>query len=219
MDADLRAILTGLELLRSRPLRPDDFCGQVHRYELNPPLSEAEVRTFEVQHRIVLPSDYRDFLLQVGNGGAGPAYGVFKLGWMDGCSPRDIVWREDDGFVGCLSEPFPHTEAWNDLEGKPKDDYLEQEEDEYERQMNEFDRRYYDTKNVNGAIPICHLGCALRQWLVVTGPEAGHIWNDDRSDYGGLYPFQHKNVHRMWFMQWYRAWFDDAVARVQSGTG
>jgi hypothetical protein len=218
MDADVRAILTGLELLRSRPLRPDDFCGQVHRDQLNPPLSEAEVRTFEVQHRIVLPPDYREFLLQLGNGGAGPAYGVFKLGWMDG-NRGDEPWQENGGFVGCLSEPFPHIGAWNDLEGKPQDNPWERDDRaEFERQMNEFDRRYYDTKNVNGAIPICHLGCALRQWLVLTGSEAGHVWNDDRADFEGLYPFQYKNAHRMSFMQWYRAWFDDAVARVQSGT-
>ena len=28
-------------------------------------------------------------------------------------------WQENDGFVGQLAEPFPHTSAWNDLTGNP----------------------------------------------------------------------------------------------------
>ena len=43
------------------------------------------------------------------------------------------------------------------------------DEHEYERQYDEFEKRYWDSSRVNGAIPICEIGCALRIWLVVTG--------------------------------------------------
>jgi hypothetical protein len=167
---------------------------------------------FEKEHRITLPEDYRGFLIHVGNGGAGPAYGIFRLGEMDDGFDH-AQWEENDGFVGVLSEPFPHTEDWNDLADKPDDDI--NDEDELERQMEAFEEKYFDTKYVNGAIPICHIGCALRRWLVLTGTERGHIWCDDRADQGGLYPLRLHNADRVTFIDWYLDWLRDAQAHNQ----
>lgn len=50
--------------------------------------------------------------------------------------------------------------------------------------------KYWDSKQVNGAVPICYLGSALRQWIVVTGPEAGNVWCDNRADQNGLRPLK-----------------------------
>jgi hypothetical protein len=36
---------------------------------------------------------------------------------------------------------------------------------------------------------MCHMGCALRVWLVVTGEEAGHLWRDGRTDDSAILPF------------------------------
>ena len=41
---------------------------------LNPCLGEHEVESFEAQYNIRLPEAYRRFLLEVGDGGAGPPY-------------------------------------------------------------------------------------------------------------------------------------------------
>jgi hypothetical protein len=65
-----------------------------------------------------------------------------------------------------------------------------------------------------GAIPICHLGCALRQWLVITGPEAGNVWCDDRADRGGLYPLQQGRLKRVSFLKWYRSWLNGALRKT-----
>src|SRR5262249_3382204 len=91
------------------------FGADVHRFSLNPPLTEREVLAFEKLHNILLPSEYHYFIRYIGNGGAGPYYGVFPLGQMDGTGERFNSWREKDGFVGVLSEPFPLRDAWNDL--------------------------------------------------------------------------------------------------------
>jgi hypothetical protein len=187
--ADIRAALDRLH--RSGDRRA--FGSKVHDYIVNPPLPEDAVAQFEAGHRIALPADYRAFVTGVGNGGAGPAYGLFELGKMDG-QVRHTRWRENDGFVGTLAEPFPHAGPWNDLTGQPiEEDFGPLDysvENDYDRAAEAFERRYWDPANVNGAIPICHLGCAKRQWLVVTGPEAGHVWGDDRADGGGLYRYK-----------------------------
>lgn len=40
-------------------------------------------------------------------------------------------------------------------------------DDELDAMMERFERHYWDPKLMNGAIPICHTGCALRIWLLV----------------------------------------------------
>jgi hypothetical protein len=76
-------------------------------------------------------------------------------------------------FVGVLSEPFLLASDWNDLTGMPSDDLLERDEAEYEKQFKEFDERYWRASLMNGAVPICHKGCNLRIWLVVSGDKLG----------------------------------------------
>jgi hypothetical protein len=68
---------------RLREIGAMTFGSGAHGFQMNPVLSESEVSAFERDHKIVLPSDYRQFVTGVGNGGAGPFYGVFPLGvWM-----------------------------------------------------------------------------------------------------------------------------------------
>jgi len=55
------------------------FGADGHRYQLNPPLPETDIQTFETRYGIRLPDDYRHFLSVIGNGGAGPYYGILPL--------------------------------------------------------------------------------------------------------------------------------------------
>jgi SMI1/KNR4 family protein SUKH-1 len=209
-------IREALRALRESPRPLEVFGSQEHEFQTHPPLSEAFIRKFEEAHRIVLPAEYRGFLLEVGNGGAGPGYGLFKFGEMDENNSYG-PWHEGDGFVGVLSEPFPHTSPWNDLSEEPEqDEERDSDEDpEWEERYASWEEGYWDPANANGAIPICHLGCAYRQWLVVTGPEAGNIWCDDRTDNAGLYPLEEGGLPRVTFLQWYRSWLDEALEQLR----
>src|SRR5262245_48952774 len=119
------------------------FGEDSHRYELHKPLLEEEVLGFEGEHGVRLPDDYRQFLTRVGNGGAGPYYGLFRLGEMD----DGFDYGPWGDFVGHLSSPFPHTNAWNDLAGKP-DDQMAPDSDEYDYLVETFDQKYYDSRQV-----------------------------------------------------------------------
>lgn len=185
------------------------FGSSTHGFKLKPTLSEGVVAEFELRHGVRLPEDYRQFITRIGSGGAGPYYGLFQFGQMDdGHDFRD--WQEGDGFVGFLGDKFPHSDSWNDLAGEPDESLADSDEDEYWRQVEVFEGRYFAA--LDGAIPICHLGCALRHWLVITGPEAGNVWADDRADRGGLSPIINSERGRTTFFEWYRAWLDEALA-------
>ena len=85
--------------LRTADTRFRVFGSEQHRYKLGRKLSEAELRAFEIAHGVSLPEDYREFLAKVGNGGAGPYYGLEPLGT----------------FGHDLSRPFPLTVATDGL--------------------------------------------------------------------------------------------------------
>ena len=56
------------------------FGAYEHKYQLNPPASAEAVAAFEARFHVSLPEGYRSFLLWMGNGGAGPFYGLYRLG-------------------------------------------------------------------------------------------------------------------------------------------
>ncbi|WP_220498494.1 SMI1/KNR4 family protein [Rhodopirellula sp. JC639] len=197
-------------LVRCRLAQPKVFGSDSHEFKLNARVDGSVVTQFEAKHDIKLPEDYRRFVTEIGNGGAGPFYGVFKLGEMDNNFSHKR-WKEDDGFIGVLAKPFPHTKAWNDLPTYPEE---QDDEDAYEAELEAFDEVYWNSENVDGAIPICHQGCAYRNWLIVTGPEAGNVWEDLRVDHKGLIPVNSNGGHRVRFLEWYTDWLTDAVAGI-----
>ncbi|WP_324611728.1 SMI1/KNR4 family protein [Streptomyces sp. H021] len=81
-----------------------------HKFFLEDPLTPAELADLESQMGVSLPGEYRDFLLWVGAGGAGPSYGVYPVRLIQG------RWRwEGDGAdladLSRLAEPFPREGA------------------------------------------------------------------------------------------------------------
>jgi len=204
MRLDAPFILRELRRLQSR--EADVFGAELHQFRLNDPSPESAVAAFERKHSIHLPADYRNFLTMIGNGGAGPFYGIFPLGLRDGLGETIEPWQEEDGFIGKLSEPFRHEDAWNDLTGRPLDELVHEDETEYWKQQEEFDNRYYAGSLMNGAIPICHEGCAQRIWLVVAGDQAGRLWRDTRSEDTGIAPLLLSNGSIANFATWYLEW-------------
>jgi len=199
------------------------FGARSHNYDLLPPLSPTVVDDFERRHGVLLPEDYRYFVTEIGNGGAGPDYGLFPFGQQDdgyGFEP----W-ESGHLIGDVSKPFPHVGAWNQPESfwEPRNSIPSgipaEEEDRLMAEWDKIDNEHYwNPAIMNGAIPICHRGCALRQWLVVNGPQRGFVWNDFRADEGGVEPLCDKQTGRpMTFSDWYMSWLNDAVEECGLG--
>jgi hypothetical protein len=202
-----RYIRTDLALLRAAPNREGKFGASAHRFEVRPPLAEAQVLAFEAKYRIVLPAEYRGFLLHVGNGGASPDFGMPGLGEaLNGMVSEP--WRESE--VGDPSVPFPHPGPWNALQGWPTPDPERLTdrgyEDDFRDLLRPYEEAYFSPRQVDGTVPLCEMGCGYRTWLVVNGPEAGNIWDDLRADREGLRPRQTRHKQRVSFLEWYLNW-------------
>jgi len=78
-------------------------------YAMRPPIEPMKLAQLERQHGIELPDDYRAFLLEIGNGGAGPGYGLYGL---------EAALEERGPGVWGLSDPFippASTADWIDV--------------------------------------------------------------------------------------------------------
>lgn len=211
MTLDKATIVRMLADLKRRDRKHRVFGSAAHDYKLNPPVPTSVIEEFEARNGITLPDDYRTFLTEIGNGGAGPYYGLFPFGQGD-----DGPW-EEGGLLGDVSQPFPHVEAWNLPES-----YWEQEPDippdltadEEERLWEAWDKveqeDYWNPAIMNGAIPICHIGCALRQWLVTNGEQKGFVWDDFRADRRGVLPVIGEAGRQVTFSDWYMSWLEEA---------
>lgn len=208
--AEARRLLTHL---RDADRNLSVFGASAHRYALEATVPEAQLRAWEREHGVELPAEYRTFLRDLGNGGAGPFYGIFPLGLWDGAGRALESWADA---AGDLRRPFPHRRAWN-----LSDDRFEQpdefESDEDEDEWNEaLDAEYYASSLTDGAFWICHHGCALRTMLIVTGPERGNVWFDGRADNSGIVPHSRKGGSHLSFGAWYLEWLQRSVREVSA---
>ncbi len=164
------------------------FGSYQHKYRFYPCLTESEVREFEQVHQVSLPEEYRRFLLEIGNGGVGPDYGLRRL-----LDPRRSVPE-------LISHSWPHRTEWN----LSRDQFAS---------VQEFNVEYEREQQAQGSLALCDMGCGYEILLVVTGEERGTIWQDLRAGDGGIVPLQNvkSGSERMSFSEWYEDWLDKSL--------
>ncbi|MEU8007485.1 SMI1/KNR4 family protein [Catellatospora sp. NPDC049111] len=187
VDARLGRIADKLAAVQAMPVLPAAFGAENHRFELRPPLTEAEVAAFEARHEVTLPQPYRSFITELGDGGAGPGYEVHRL--ADAC---DKSCRP-----GHLARASPYL---------PGPRYRDDWEERYEVPPSE-DRIF-----LPGTLQIASHGCSLGTRLVVTGPARGRLFNLDYEGPVGPYIVEDPD-----FLSWYERWLDEAVAGYDVG--
>ncbi len=157
--------------------------AEIHRYRLNPVLDRQQVVRFETEHEIELPDDYREFLINLGDGGAGPCYGLSSLSGA-------AIW-------GPLKDPFPFTDPVH-----PFADVEEVDDEPYDALR---------TRCYSGCLLIGHEGCGHWIMLVVSGQERGNIWYDHNVDDGGFRPA--RKGFATWYECWLDEWLSDPGLR------
>lgn len=207
--------------LRSTPEVMDQVFGAVwldggHRFELAPPLTEAELARAEERLNVTFPADYRSFLLEVGASGAGPDYGVFPLSAQltgeRGAAP--------DGMPR-LARPFrpgPVQELLDDHEENEPRREAYADDETFWRSWHAWDARWdeLDAELTWGSLTVSHQGCGYYSLLVVTGEERGLMWEDVRAIGEGLVRMRRRGADRLTFAEWYLGWLDWAEPRIKA---
>lgn len=186
------------------------FGASRHRYRFNPIYPDAELDQLERAHGFRLPEDYRAFITTIGNGGAGPSYGVIPFRGND---------SEDFTVYETLGTPFAYQDTFdpNHLLGDNLDENDEEIEltEEQEDEQAERQEAYWAAFDSTGALYLCHHGCATRSLLIVSGPCRGQIWADDAAHCGGYRPETNLETGvRLTFTSWYMAWLDRAFREL-----
>lgn len=136
-------------LKRKKELDPDciGFGVERHKYELCPPIAEKNLLRLEKKFKISLPEDYREFITNIGNGGAGPSYGLYSIeGALGG---KDPTYQYRASKVGDeINKNFVRPD---EVSG---DNFLSE----------------------NGTLILCQHGCANDDFLVLNDKEKGNVW-------------------------------------------
>jgi hypothetical protein len=206
--ADLKSLL--LQLKTEDPKRTI-FGSRGHDYAMHPASPES-VDAFEARWGVRLPSEFRRFVLEVTDGGAGPGYGLFPLERAPGADAKE--------HPTLLAQPFD--EAFFSEEEPDHEDY--DNDDEYDEALHVFWR------DLPGTIMLCEYGCGIRGELIISGPLAGQVLLDYRCDRLPIAFFtQATNIHRrvprrgpgddepLSFSQWYFDWLEISLAELQGG--
>ena len=187
------------------------FGASTHEYRFNPYIPIGQLNLFEQKYKITLPQDYKAFISQIGNGGAGPYYGIYPL-------QSDLGGNNPKNKFDFLKYDFPHTEKWNfsDKIFQKIDDLVENEENEI---SNFFDlvymKEYYSEELTNGSLYLADYGCALRYILIISGKEKGNVWFDQRADRKGINPVLDQDGNKVSFSDWYISWLDNSIRQLK----
>jgi hypothetical protein len=215
---ELAAVRQQLGRLRAADPKLRLFGATTHRYHLNRCLSERAILAFEQAYGIALPDDYRAFIRYIGDGGAGPFYGICPLA-------KAVVLTEKS----LLAQPFPHVHWWNGVQ--PPDWWHGLETHTISQDDIHVDEEaYFNDRHIQGSLRLAHEGCGHYRLLVVSGPERGHMWSDSRVSDQGIMPLpflscayhvagftlisERDATTRMSFLTWYRRWLDAALAYI-----
>lgn len=184
--------------------------ASTHRFLPNPPIPEDEIQEHELRYGIRLPSDYRTYLLEVGNGGAGPGQGLLPLG--------EAIRQSLAGCPDCLARPFPHgmdsprshAQRWFQFRDPGAPGYVPITTDE--AMAPEF---------MSGSLVIAHgkpiKGGAVAYRLVVSGDQYGRVWRDDRARSASVGPCASasRSLTEVHFREWMLTWLEDSMLAQQ----
>lgn len=177
------------------------FGTSTHQYKLNPPINQTFVDEVEKKYNFQLPNDYVQFITEVGDGGAGPSYGIYQFGnfMRKGKTPR--IEKSYEAYRYSLGRPFtPQPIPLNEAEWLAECFGFDIEA------YKENPKKYFAYENDNdlcamdGFLVLGSHGCGLEYGLITSGERYGQVFDTDNE---GIYMFIAYS-----FTDFYQNWLD-----------
>ncbi|MEG4407798.1 SMI1/KNR4 family protein [Microcoleus sp. MON2_D5] len=159
-----------------------------HQFQFNRPLSSDKIDVWEAKYKVSLPLEYRSFLEQIGNGGAGPYYGILPLEKWD----HGISFSEKDTLLKCPSQPCLLLEQYKNEESWGVEVVGEDWEEKYDQET---------WAPECGTITVCEFGCGGFFNLVLNGLLRGKICYIEGLNSPVFDPSPN-------FLAWYEGWLN-----------
>ncbi len=176
------------------------FGAATHQYKLNQPIKKSFVHEVEERYGFLLPDDYVRFITEVGDGGAGPDYGIkpFSHFYLKAQSPGREKFRE--AYRQSLALPFtPRQMLVNEVEkyAIARREIYEQNPEQYFIYEKEDENALCDT---DGFLVLGTHGCQWDFGLIITGEKKGQVFDTDNE---GAYGFVSNS-----FFEFYQNWLE-----------
>lgn len=210
------------------------FGAQEHKYQLSKPLSEQHLAAVEEKMGMSLPAGYRAFLRYLGNGGAGPYYGVHPLeyslatvsaveedeSYIDpdiGVAPLSLAKTlENASWATALASSFPLDDDVDfaeelevgELPWKEHSARL-QDDKKYIAAWDAIEQKYTDPRWLQGTLRVAEYGCGDCFFVVVGGKHTDKVWVDSIDGVTGIY-----NT-RVPFLKFFENWLDHYIQLAQ----
>lgn len=183
-----------------------------HQYEVNPTLSEEELLNFEDYMKITLPDQYRTYLATIGDGGAGPFYGLYSLNEAINMFDLPEDSSQED-YINCFTE-FPITKKEADLFTKKlfsskNGQKVYFDRDDYPEGLPLLGE--YTLDRARGVIYLSQYGCGGYYILVVRGDCYGQVWYREE---GRMAPLCNSDGMIFSFFDWYEYWLDASLHKL-----
>lgn len=185
----VKRILKLLEQARTKDPDFARFGAYSHQYELAAPATEKAIRKFEEQQGVRLPEEYRNFLTFIGNGGAGPYYGLYGLKALE----EDLSDSHGVRLYRVMEKPVI---------------YPKMSEEDWDRVADPEGRKKGNEPHpYAGVLPIGTQGCTLMTGLMLAGPYRGQVVYYDEDFCGPPFFVREKG-----FLSWYERWLREVIA-------
>ncbi len=192
-DIQIARIKKKLAIMRVRDSELNVFGAVSHQYKMRPVLTEQELAVIESKTPYPLPAAFRAFISKIGNGGAGPDYGIIGLYLPVYSNDAGLIMRRQE-YLPVLFTPDSTNEDW-----EAQCAALTASISEDRGLTDAFD---LEIRMMGGLMEIGEVGCGVSNYLVMHGEHQGRIVYNPH--YLGKPVFDEQDN----FLDWYEEWLD-----------
>lgn len=152
------------------------FGAFMHHYQLNETLTENQIVAFEKKHQFSFPSEYRQYLKLVSNGGVGPFYGMYSFENSTIALNSGSI-DEGDFVVHLTKHPSHYSQAFP-ITDEQVNEYLANKVKNPKAQSQPIKL----AKDAGGYLFLAEYGCGGYYIMTVNGNGAGEVWYLQKTD-------------------------------------